>query len=64
MWSSAVENSSVSGRQKAQPYWKASDELFAFEVMFQILNLSYLYIKNKRDYSQQIILMFLWTREI
>jgi hypothetical protein len=27
VWSSAVENSSVSGRQKAQPYWKACDEI-------------------------------------
>jgi len=25
VWSSAVENSSVSDRQKAQPYWEASD---------------------------------------
>jgi len=64
VWSSAVENSSVSGRKMAQPYWKASDELFVFEVMFQTLNLSYLWIKNKRDYLQQIISLFLWTWEI
>jgi len=49
VWSSAVENSSVSGRQKAQRYRKASDELCAFEVRVQTLNLSYLRIKNKRD---------------
>jgi len=39
VWSSSVENSSESGHQKAQPYWKASDELFAFEVRFQTLNI-------------------------
>jgi len=38
VWSSAVEKNRVSGRQKAQHYWKASDELFAFEVRFQTLN--------------------------
>jgi len=38
VWSSAVENNSVSGRQKAQHYRKVSDELFAFEVRFQTLN--------------------------
>jgi hypothetical protein len=37
VWSSAVESSGVSGRQKAQPYRKASDELFAFEVRLQTL---------------------------
>jgi hypothetical protein len=38
VWSSAVESSGGSGRQMAQIYWKASDELFAFEVRFQTLN--------------------------
>jgi len=38
VWASAVEKRNVSGRQKAQHYWKASDELFAFEVRFQTLN--------------------------
>jgi len=38
VWASAVESNSVSGRQKAQHYWKASGELFAFEVKFQTLN--------------------------
>jgi len=35
---SAVETSNVSGCQMTQPYWKASDELFAYEGRFQTLN--------------------------
>ena len=38
VWCSAVERSGVCVRQMAQPCWKASDELFAFEVRFQTLN--------------------------
>ena len=56
-----METSSVSGRKMAQPYRKASDDLFAFEVSFQTLNSFLFTYLTKRDYLQQISLMFVRT---